>query len=341
MADLQAVTIPLKDIARIQIYINSPRRTLAAIKKATGADYLLNGTLYNMRTGAVNCHLKAEGRVIAKPGYSVFGYAWDRGADISMRVLPTDTANYIACTPLIIDGQKAVKPTYDPGQGGRRGRSAIGVKDGRLALYCTRDGGSMARKPEKLRDDLYAAGWQSAVMLDGGCSSQCDFAGKKIVSTRKVQHLILVYLRKGESHTEPEGEKPMTEINAYSKKADGAKKLSTNFKVSEFACKDGSDAVLVAPRLVMVLQSIRSHFGKAVTITSAYRTPAYNAKVGGAAQSQHCYGTAADITVSGVSAAQVAAYARSILPDWGGVGVYTKQGFTHVDVRETKADWTE
>ena len=49
----------------------------------------------------------------------------------------------------------------------------------------------------------------------------------------------------------------------------------------------------------------------------------------------------ADITVSGVSAAQVAAYARSILPDWGGVGVYTKQGFTHVDVRETKADWTE
>ena len=48
MADLQAVTIPLKEIARIQIYINSPRKTLAAVKKATGADYLLNGTLYNL-----------------------------------------------------------------------------------------------------------------------------------------------------------------------------------------------------------------------------------------------------------------------------------------------------
>lgn len=338
MADHCAVTIPLKDIARIQIYINSPRKTLSSIKQATGADYLLNGTLYNMSTGAVNCHLKTEGRVIARPGYSVYGYAWDVGPDIAMRVLPTNTANYIACTPLIIGGVKSAKPTYDPGQGGRRGRSAIGIKGDRLALYCTRDGGSMARTPEGLRDDLYAAGWDSAVMLDGGGSSQCDFAGKKITSSRKVQHLILVYLRKGDAY-EPKGDKPMIEINAYSKKADGAKKLSANFKVSEFACKDGSDAILVAPRLVMVLQSIRSHFGRAVNITSAYRTPQYNEKVGGAAQSQHCYGTAADITLSGVSVDQVAAYARQIMPDWGGVGVYAKQGFAHVDVRDERADW--
>ena len=132
----------------------------------------------------------------------------------------------------------------------------------------------------------------------------------------------------------------MVEINAYSKAKDGAKKLSTNFKVGEFACKDGSDAVLVAPRLVMVLQSIRSHFGAAVTISSAYRTPQYNTKVGGVAHSQHCYGTAADIVVKGRTPAQVAAYAREIMPDWGGVGIYAKQGFTHIDVREARADWT-
>ena len=129
------------------------------------------------------------------------------------------------------------------------------------------------------------------------------------------------------------------EINAYSKAKDGGKKLSTNFTVKEFACKDGSDAVLVAPRLVMVLQSIRSHFGVPVVIHSAYRTPQYNAKVDGAAHSQHCYGTAADITVRGQDPAGVAAYARSIMPDWGGVGIYAKKGFTHIDVRETPANW--
>ena len=131
----------------------------------------------------------------------------------------------------------------------------------------------------------------------------------------------------------------MVEINAYSKKKDGEKKLSSNFKVKEFACKDGSDAVLVAPRLVMVLQSIRDHFGKAVNINSGYRTPQYNTKVGGVDQSQHCYGTAADITVKGVDVETVAAYARKIMPDWGGVGLYKAQGFTHIDIREERSDW--
>lgn len=129
----------------------------------------------------------------------------------------------------------------------------------------------------------------------------------------------------------------MVEINAYSEAKDGGKKLSTNFTVEEFACKDGSDAVLVAPRLVMVLQSIRSHFGVPVVIHSAYRTPQYNKQVGGAAHSQHCYGMAADISVSGQKPETVAAFARTLMPDWGGVGVY--ESFCHIDVREAKADW--
>ena len=129
----------------------------------------------------------------------------------------------------------------------------------------------------------------------------------------------------------------MVEINGYSKEKDGGRLLSTHFKVREFACRDGSDVVLVAPRLVMVLESIRSRFNAAVRINSGYRTPQYNAQVGGSAHSQHCYGTAADITVAGQTPEAVAAYARRIMPDWGGVGVY--QTFTHIDVRESRADW--
>lgn len=129
----------------------------------------------------------------------------------------------------------------------------------------------------------------------------------------------------------------MVEIHAYSKAASGGKQLSAHFRVREFACGDGSDAVLVAPRLVMVLETIRTHFGAPVVINSGYRTPQYNAKVGGVTDSQHCYGTAADIVVRGKTPAQVAAYARQLMPDWGGVGVY--DSFCHIDVREAKADW--
>lgn len=130
----------------------------------------------------------------------------------------------------------------------------------------------------------------------------------------------------------------MVEINAYSKAASGDKQLSTHFKVREFACRDGADAVLVAPRLVMVLESIRTHFDAPVTISSGYRTPEHNAKQQGAsAHSKHCYGCAADIVVNGQTPQAVAAYARQLMPDWGGVGIYN--GFTHIDVRENKSDW--
>lgn len=132
----------------------------------------------------------------------------------------------------------------------------------------------------------------------------------------------------------------MVEIHAYSKAASGGKQLSAHFKVREFACGDGSDAVLVAPRLVMVLETIRVHFGSPVVIHSAYRTPQYNAKVNGVAHSQHCYGMAADISVKDQTPAAVAAFARQLMPDWGGVGIYAKKGFTHIDVREKRSDWT-
>lgn len=129
----------------------------------------------------------------------------------------------------------------------------------------------------------------------------------------------------------------MVTINAYSKAKDGDKKLSTNFKVKEFACKDGSDPIFVAPELVDVLQKIRTHFGKAVNINSAYRTPTYNKKVGGATYSQHQYGTAADIRINGVKPKDVAAYVETLMPNKGGIGIYST--FTHIDVREVKSRW--
>ena len=84
MSNLASVTIPLEDIKRIQIYINNCKKSLADIKAETKADYIINGTLYNMSTLAVNCHLKADGNVIAKPNYSVYGFHWDEAADFSM-----------------------------------------------------------------------------------------------------------------------------------------------------------------------------------------------------------------------------------------------------------------
>ena len=203
----------------------------------------------------------------------------------------------------------------------------MGIKGDRLALYCTRDGGTMERTPEALRDDLAAAGWESAVMLDGGGSSQCYFKGDTIKATRVVHDLILVYLKGSDT----------TGVKTYSIKKDGSTYLSKNFKVSEFKCNDGSDTVLISDKLVVLLQNIRDHFGAAVTINSAYRTESYNKKIGGATKSQHVNGTAADIVVKGATPLEVAQYVEHVMPGSGGIGVY--QSFTHVDVRTSRSRW--
>ena len=126
-------------------------------------------------------------------------------------------------------------------------------------------------------------------------------------------------------------------IHAYSKEKKGNDKLSENFKVKEFASTDGADPIFISPQLIMVLQRIRSHFNKPITINSGYRTHARNNTVNGAKFSQHLYGTAADIVVSGISPVEVANFAETLLPNTGGIGRYST--FTHIDVRKEKSRW--
>lgn len=126
-------------------------------------------------------------------------------------------------------------------------------------------------------------------------------------------------------------------VKVYSKSKDGNKYLSKNFRVKEFASKDGADPIFISDQLVELLQKIRDHFGKAVVITSGYRSAKHNKAVGCATYSQHLYGTAADIKVTGVKPSVVADYAETLLVGTGGIGIYGT--FVHVDVRAVKARW--
>lgn len=106
-------------------------------------------------------------------------------------------------------------------------------------------------------------------------------------------------------------------------------KLSKNFKLSEFACKDGSIVVLVDYELVEKLQQLRDKVNKSVVITSGYRSVAYNKKCGGIPTSNHLLGKAADIKISRMTPLEVAKLADTF--GFLGIGVYPT--FTHVDVQ--------
>lgn len=112
------------------------------------------------------------------------------------------------------------------------------------------------------------------------------------------------------------------------------------FKRKEFACKCGKCGgfpVEPDPALLEILVKIRAYFGKPVHINSGIRCAAHNADVGGATASQHLKGTAADISVEGVTPERVAIYAETLLPKTGGIGRY--KTFTHVDVRKNRSRW--
>jgi hypothetical protein len=57
-----------------------------------------------------------------------------------------------------------------------------------------------------------------------------------------------------------------------------------------------------------VLQPVREHFGKSVTVNSGYRSPELNSSpaVGGSKTSDHCKGMAADIEIAGIPNAELA-----------------------------------
>lgn len=120
--------------------------------------------------------------------------------------------------------------------------------------------------------------------------------------------------------------------------------LSKNFNSYEFRCGLGRtcpcSTILIDDKLVEYLQKIRDHFGKPVTITSAYRCPSYNSTVSKATSSYHTKGMAADIQVKGVTPRDVAKYAESI--GILGIGLYEtdKDGhFVHIDTRTNKSFW--
>ena len=57
-----------------------------------------------------------------------------------------------------------------------------------------------------------------------------------------------------------------------------------------------------------IIQPVRSHYGRVITINSGYRSPALNQAIGGASTSQHCRGEAADIEIPGVPNYDLALY---------------------------------
>ncbi|MEU9446286.1 D-Ala-D-Ala carboxypeptidase family metallohydrolase [Streptomyces sp. NPDC048304] len=122
---------------------------------------------------------------------------------------------------------------------------------------------------------------------------------------------------------------------------EGSDGSTAHFDWSEFTSHDGSGfsggkvgSAAVKEnvrRLMYKLEALRRKAGdSAVTINSGFRSVSYNSSVGGASNSMHCYGVAADVVVSGHTTYQVYKIAETC--GFSGLEAYS-HSWQHCDSR--------
>lgn len=121
--------------------------------------------------------------------------------------------------------------------------------------------------------------------------------------------------------------------------------LTKNFHRKEFDCKDGTkvpeefkDNLI---KLAVNLQVLRDDLGSSLIISSGYRTPKYNKRVGGATLSQHLTASATDLSQGKETPLELYKRIENLIKQGkmhnGGLGLYNT--FVHYDIRQKPARW--
>src|SRR5690625_1177945 len=121
--------------------------------------------------------------------------------------------------------------------------------------------------------------------------------------------------------------------------------LTKNFHRKEFDCKDGTKVPIEFKnnliRLAVNLQKLRDDLGSPLVISSGYRTPKYNKRVGGATLSQHLTASAGDLSQSKETPLELYKRIEKLIKEGkmhnGGLGLYNT--FVHYDIRQKPARW--
>lgn len=113
--------------------------------------------------------------------------------------------------------------------------------------------------------------------------------------------------------------------------------LSEHFAENEFACHC-CGKLHIEPKLINLIEQLRYNIGGyPLYINSGYRCFKHNAEVGGVTNSQHCKGTAADISCpKQLNFGQFKWYVEQLPFD--GLGFYPDDNFIHVDIRDGAAN---
>lgn len=185
---------------KFSVYATTKTNKLYAyqVRKITGADIVINGSLFGYEKWLPVCDVKINGKIISNDKYGYWGYGWNTNdSTMTMTNNLAQFQNYVSCVALVKDGKKLSIDTATDEVGRAAGRTGIGfLKDGRMLIWCTKEGTANLTIAQ-FQDKMYSLGCVTALNLDGGGSSQLSQDGSEFVSsTRKVQNYICIWIDK-------------------------------------------------------------------------------------------------------------------------------------------------
>lgn len=236
-------------------FVYGDGRVAQSVKKAVGCDDIMNASFYGTYRDYPGgptykkpvFHLKSDGNEVYDPQWTNWGASWKtpsetQALDFGIKRVRNDTDDSWISGFRLMDPEQDVSDPLDtaiPSYNTKRGRTLLGVKaDGTIVAYVCGDGTSHALTAKGCRDKMVELGCQYAIMLDGGGSSQCDFAdGNYIRSVRPVCDYLCIWLYTDEEMAEMEGgeseDKPVyqtfyrVQVGAFSKKTNADNYLET------------------------------------------------------------------------------------------------------------------
>lgn len=183
--------IPMSSIAKMSIYVNSSKMTMANIKKKLGCQYIINLGLFNMTSFTSAGYLTVNGKVYSEVA-NPYGYAIDKSGKKIVFSYGNNVKypNFAGCYHVLVrDGAIAIDKSTSNGYG-YTARTCVGItKSGDLLLFADQSNRSLYG----IAEDAIGWGCQTLLNYDGGGSTQCDFNGNKLTSSRIVHNYLCVW----------------------------------------------------------------------------------------------------------------------------------------------------
>lgn len=178
---------------KMSLYLANGRKSAAQVMAETGADIVINGTLYTFSTMKPCLDFKADGVVYSDEEPLYEGYGWNNNDYYMVRT--TNMAKYdnfiSSCN--LIKQEKECSVDGIAWVAGARPRTAIGWKaNGKMIIYVTNHNETVATVTKNLRE----AGCVDAINLDGGGSTQISTRNYGSIYSpegRKVQNYLCIW----------------------------------------------------------------------------------------------------------------------------------------------------